>query len=186
MLAWVDAWQRALYGPGGFYRGPGPRAHFTTATHGALGSALAQALATLARERGLRHVVDMGAGRGELVSHLHAADPGLALTGVDVVPRPDDLPGSAQWLVSPGGSELPDELAGLTDALVVAHEWLDVVPCPIAEVNDDGILRHRLVDPETGEESWGPPVAGADLEWAGRHWFTTTVGDRVEIGRTRD
>jgi SAM-dependent MidA family methyltransferase len=186
MLAWVDAWQRALYGPHGFYRGSGPGAHFTTATHGALGSALAQALATLARERGLTHVVDIGAGRGELVTHLHAADPGLRLTGVDVVDRPDDLPGPAEWLVSPGGSALPDELAGLTGALVVAHEWLDVVPCPIAEVDDEGILRHRLVDPGSGAESWGPPVAGADLEWAGRHWFTTTVGDRVEVGRTRD
>src|SRR5690348_7454828 len=100
MLAWVDAWHRALYGPHGFYRGSGPRAHFTTATHGALGSALAQALAQLARERGLEHVVDIGAGRGELVNHLYAADPGLRITGVDVVDRPDDLAGTAEWLVS--------------------------------------------------------------------------------------
>src|SRR6478609_10511614 len=105
MLAWVDAWQRALYGPGGFYRGQAPRAHFTTATHGALGAALAQALARLARERGLSHVVDLGAGRGELVTHLYAADPDLRLTGVDVVERPDDLPDPAAWLVAPGGPE---------------------------------------------------------------------------------
>jgi SAM-dependent MidA family methyltransferase len=186
MLAWADAWQEALYGPQGFYRGAGPRAHFTTATHGALGAALAQAIATLARERGLRHVVDIGAGRGELMGHLYAADPALRLTGVDVVQRPRDLPEPAEWLVSPGGADLPGSLSGLRDALVLAHEWLDVVPCPIAEVDGGGVLRHRLVDPGTGAESWGPPVAGEDLEWAGRHWFTTTEGDRVEVGRTRD
>src|SRR5262249_3971429 len=56
----------------------------------------------------------------------------------------------------------------------------------IAEVDDGGVLRHRLVDATTGAESWGPPVGGEDLEWAGRHWLTTTEGDRVEIGRTRD
>jgi SAM-dependent MidA family methyltransferase len=186
MLAWVDAWQRALYGPEGFYRGPGPSAHFTTATHGALGAALAQALVRLAHERGLGHVVDVGAGRGELVTHLYAVDPTLRITGVDVVERPPGLPAPVQWLVSPGGAALPDGLEGLGDALVVAHEWLDVVPCPIAEVDSEGVLRHRLVDPDTGEESWGTPVAGQDLEWAGHHWLTATAGDRVEIGRTRD
>jgi SAM-dependent MidA family methyltransferase len=88
--------------------------------------------------------------------------------------------------VSPGGAELPASLGVLENALVLAHEWLDVVPCPIAEVDDDGVLRHRLVDPTSGKEDWGPPVAGADLEWAGRHWFSRTQGERVEIGRTRD
>jgi SAM-dependent MidA family methyltransferase len=185
--AWVDAWQDALYGPHGFYRSPaGPRAHFSTATHGPLGRLLAEALLRLADEHGLTHVVDVGAGRGELLEHLYAARPALRLTGLDVVDRPDGLPDPVEWLVSPGGSRLPEQLRSLDRVLVLAHEWLDVVPCPIAEVDDEGRLRHRLVDRDTGTESWGPPVAGAELAWADRHWSTTTAGDRVEVGTTRD
>jgi SAM-dependent MidA family methyltransferase len=185
--AWVDAWQDALYGPRGFYRSPaGPRAHFSTATHGPTGGLLAEALLRLADEHGLRHVVDVGAGRGELLEHLYAARPALRLTGLDVVARPVGLPGPVEWLVSPGGAPLPEELRDLDQVLVLAHEWLDVVPCPVAEVDDEGRLRHRLVDPHTGSESWGPPVSGDELAWAGRHWLTTTPGERVEIGTTRD
>jgi len=185
--AWVDAWQDALYGPRGFYRSPaGPRAHFSTATHGPTGRLLAEALLRLADEHHLTHVVDVGAGRGELLHHLYAARPALRLTGLDVVARPAGLPDPVEWLVSPGGPALPDGLHSLDRALVVAHEWLDVVPCPVAEVDEEGRLRHRLVEPDTGAEAWGPPVSGAELAWAGRHWFSTTPGDRVELGTTRD
>jgi SAM-dependent MidA family methyltransferase len=185
--AWVEAWQDALYGPRGFYRSPaGPRAHFSTATHGPTGRVLAEALLRLADDRGLAHVVDIGAGRGELLEHLYAARPALRLTGLDVVARPEGLPAPVEWLVSPGGAGLPEGLRDLDRVLVLAHEWLDVVPCPVAEVDDEGRLRHRLVEPDTGTEGWGPPVAGDVLAWAGHHWFTTTPGDRVEIGTTRD
>ena len=46
---------------------------------------------------------------------------------------------------------MPDALAGLADVLVLANEWLDVVPCQIAQVDDAGVLRVVLVD--------GPPAA---------------------------
>lgn len=194
METWVGAWQRALYGPSGFYRSPtGPAGHFTTATHGPTGRVLAEALLRLATENGLTHVVDVGAGRGELLTHLYAAQrasvggsPTVALTGVDVVARPDGLPDDVRWLHSPGGAALPDGLDGLTDALVVAHEWLDVVPCTIAEVDDDGTLRERLVDPATGTQAWGEPVRGDELGWAEKHWPTTQPDTRVEIGLSRD
>lgn len=186
-MFWVDAWQEALYGPCGFYRSEdGPRAHFNTATHGPPGRGLAEALLRLADAHGLTHVVDVGAGRGELLRHLRATRPAMRLTGLDVVARPDGLPAEVAWLVSSGGAALPAGLQDLERVLVVAHEWLDVVPCPVAEVDDEGRLRHRLVEPTTGAESWGPPVAGEELAWAGRHWFTTTPGDRVEVGTTRD
>ncbi len=191
---WVSAWQDALYGDHGFYRSPvGPAGHFTTATHGPTGRVLAEALLRLAAEHGLTSVVDVGAGRGELLRHLYAAQrvsvgrsPTVALTGVDVVTRPEGLPEDVRWLRSPGGPRLPDRLTGLTDALVVAHEWLDVVPCTVAEVDDAGTLRERLVDPATGTESWGSPVRGDELGWAEKHWPTTQPGRRVEIGLTRD
>lgn len=186
-MRWDRAWHEALYGAGGFYRrAEGPAGHFSTATHGATGAVLGAALARLAHRHGLTHVVDVGAGRGELLTHVLAADPGLRLTGVDVVDRPAALPDPVGWLRSPGGTGLPAELTVLRDVLVVAHEWLDVVPCPVAQVDPDGRLRHRLVDPTTGVEGWGPPVDRDDLAWAGQHWPTTEPGERVEIGTTRD
>lgn len=186
-LGWRDAWQDALYGPQGFYRDdPGPRGHFTTATHGTPGAVLAGALAQLAREHHLTHVVDVGAGRGELLEHIHVVDPSLRLTGVDVVHRPPVLPPAVEWVASPGGRELPDGLQQLSGALVLAHEWLDVVPCTIGEVDDRGVLRTLEVDPGTGGESLGRPVDGQELAWAKAHWPTEGAGDRVEVGLSRD
>lgn len=186
-MRWREAWQQALYGARGFYRGDaGPSRHFTTATHGVLGQALAAALVRLAREHGLTRVVDVGAGRGELLGHLHAADSELRLTGVDVVGRPAELPDDIEWLPSPGGADLPDSLDRLHGALVLAHEWLDVVPCDVAEVDPSGVLRHRIVDPTTGAEEWEEPVADGELAWSQRHWPATEPGNRVEIGLTRD
>ncbi|HEX2705614.1 MAG TPA: SAM-dependent methyltransferase [Candidatus Lustribacter sp.] len=191
-LPWADAWQDALYGESGFYRGDGPGAHFTTATHGGFGAALADALVHLSRREGLTRIVDLGAGRGELLGHLHRADPTLALTGVDIVARPEGLPGPVEWLTTPGGQALPSGLRGLTGTLVVAHEWLDVVPCPVAEVDGSSTLRVVLVDPATGEETLGEALAGADLLWAHRFWAVPAArgragaGCRIEIGRPRD
>jgi SAM-dependent MidA family methyltransferase len=184
---WQAAWQGALYGPGGFYRATeGPAGHFTTATHGPLGRVLAGAVARMARENGLTHVVDVGAGRGELLAHVQAEDPALRLTGVDVVARPASLTPAVEWHSTPGGPSLPVRLRDLDHALVIAHEWLDVVPCPIAEVDDQDVLRTVLVDPVTGQESLGTPVDGDELGWAATHWETTAPGDRVEIGLPRD
>lgn len=186
-VAWQVAWQEALYGDRGFYRSPaGPSGHFSTATHGGTGKVLGAALAHLARENGLTHVVDVGAGRGELLAHLRSADASLRLTGVDVVHRPTDLDAATAWHVAPGGPDLPDELRHLAGVLVVAHEWLDVVPCPVAEVDDRGVLRQVLVDPVDGMETLGDPLGTDDRGWAAEHWPTGVAGERVEIGLPRD
>jgi SAM-dependent MidA family methyltransferase len=184
---WERAWHEALYGPRGFYRSDaGPAGHFSTATHGATGRVLAQALVAMVHERGLSGVVDVGAGRGELLAHLYAVQPGLRLTGVDVVSRPVGLPGDVAWLDSPGGALLPGALNGLTDVLVVAHEWLDVVPCPVARVDERGVLRRLVVDPRTGDESDGETLDGDSLRWVEEHWPATEPGARVEVGLSRD
>lgn len=187
-MPWREAWRAALYGPHGFYRREeGPAGHFTTSTHGPLGVVFAEGIAALADREGCTSVVDIGAGRGELLSALAAIRPDLALTGVDVVPRPADLPERIGWLVSPGGAALPDALRDLRDTLVVAHEWLDVVPCTVTEVDADGDLREVLVD-EHGVESLGDPLTSADRAWADRWWPVDPgdVGARVEVGRSRD
>lgn len=186
---WHEAWQEALYGPAGFYRRPeGPAGHFLTSTHGDLGRVFALAVGALADHAGVCRVVDVACGRGELLAHLHAARPDLTLTGVDVVDRPHTLADPIGWLRSPGGPGLPDRLADLDGTLVLAHEWLDVVPCPVAEVAEDGTLREVHVDPATGAETLGDGLTDADLAWVERWWPLTDAepGDRVEVGRSRD
>jgi len=185
VLRWETAWEQALYGPSGFYRRPeGPAGHFRTAAHAAAPE-LVPALHKLAAEHRCTAIVDVGAGRGELLTAL-AADPGprgtaLQLWGVDVVPRPPSLTPAVGW--SSGLAGLPDRV--LAGALVIAWELLDVVPCPILEPDDDGVLREVLVDPATGREALGEPATAADRAWCER-WWPLEAADRVEVGASRD
>lgn len=182
---WDEAWQEALYGPGGFYRRAAPAEHFATSAQGlgATGALLAEALLLLAERHGLTRIVEIAAGRGELLTALAAMSPDTELVGVDIVDRPEPLPPEVSWIRSPGGAPLPDELTGLTDTLLVAHEWLDVVPCPVAARGPDGTWHAVLVAPD-GSEQPGPPVAGPDLDWLRGHLPAEV--DRAEIGRPRD
>ena len=79
---------------------------------------------------------------------LHALDPALRLTGVELASRPD-LPAEVSWT---------DELPATFEGLLIAHEWLDNVPCDVVELDDAGVVRLVDVDPDTGEESLGDPV----------------------------
>jgi SAM-dependent MidA family methyltransferase len=186
----MQTWDQALYGEGGFYRQPaGPAGHFSTATQGVpqIGEQLAKALLTLMDREGLETFVDMGCGRGELLEQVHRLRPQILCLGVDIVARPQ-LSEAIGWLQSPGGQRLPEELDGLTGSLVFANEWLDVVPCPIAEVDQEGELREVLVNASTGDERLGEIVSGTDRSWCQRFWPVEGMGagDRVEIGETRD
>ena len=185
---WREAWGDALYGPHGFYRRvEGPAGHFTTSTHGQLGALLATALGTLADRIGATSVVDIGCGRGELLTHLATQRPDLRLVGVDVVARPPSLPDTVGWEQSLPGQLLPDGVTDLTDTLVLAHEWLDVIPCMIAEVDEAGVVREVEVDRQ-GRERLGGPVTDADLSWCATHWPLEGLpaGTRVEVGLARD
>jgi len=196
-LPWQEAWHTALYGPGGFYRrAEGPGGHFRTATHAAA-PLLAQALARLAAAAGCTTVVDLGAGRGELLAALAdtpAGDsPGLRLHGVDVVDRPAGLPPSVGWSVAvpaaDGSRALPDSLpAGLLDgALLLGWELLDVVPCQVLEVHRDGDPRVVEVDGQ-GRERLGARPAPDELEWCATWWPLAGAppGTRAEVGIARD
>ncbi|MER7036018.1 hypothetical protein ABT334_34275, partial [Streptomyces albidoflavus] len=77
---WREATRTALYGDEGFYRRPeGPAGHFRTSVHasGLFASAIARLLVRTARELGSGTVdlVDVGAGRGELLTGVLAALP---------------------------------------------------------------------------------------------------------------
>ncbi|MBB5956681.1 SAM-dependent MidA family methyltransferase [Saccharothrix tamanrassetensis] len=154
------AWRGALYGPEGFFsRGAVPADHFRTAP--LIGPELAEALLVLldrvdfALGRPARlDFVDVGAGGGELSAAVRALAPGplgrrLRVTAVDIGPE-RSLPG-VRWT-----RELPSRVEGL----LIGHEWLDAIPCPLVT---------------------GPH----DDPWLAR-WWPLEPGWRAEVGAPRD
>ena len=174
---WRRAATTALYGPAGFFRTQAPADHFRTSVH--VSAVFATALLRLARSAGLGTVVDVGAGRGELLTALHRLAPDLTLVAVEVADRPAELPDAVNWT-----SAVPARL----DALVVANEWLDDVPADVAEVDAAGDLRLVEVDPCSGTERLGPPISPRDADWLDRWWplHDASPGTRAEVGWPRD
>jgi SAM-dependent MidA family methyltransferase len=179
---WRAAMHDALYGPAGFYRGASvPGRHFRTAAH--VSPRWADALFELCRrvDDGLGSpdgftVVDLGAGGGELAGGLARRAPDRwRLVGVDVAPRPAQLPDRVEWSDAP-----PPSYAGM----LLAVEWLDVVPVDVVELTADG-LRLVTVAPD-GAERLDGPAGEDDARWLERWWTPTEIGDRAEVGRSRD
>jgi SAM-dependent methyltransferase len=144
-----EAWDDALHARQGV---GGPGIDFTTsATEGDPRlPVLADALARLCAELDLTTVLDVGCGDGGLARALGAR--GLDARGVD----------------------LGDALPVTFDGLIVAHELLDDVPCPVVlegrELLADGTL--------------GPPASDADLAWLRQWWPASDCP--AEVGRPRD
>ncbi|MFJ3308689.1 SAM-dependent methyltransferase [Streptomyces sp. NPDC086549] len=185
---WRAATEAALYGPGGFYRRPeGPAGHFRTSVHASplFAEAVARLLCRVDKalgRPGTLDFVDMGAGRGELVTGVLAALPaGVAARArgyaVELADRPEGLDRRITWL-----SEPPEGITGL----FFANEWLDNVPVEVAEVDSAGVPRLVLVR-EDGAERLGEPLSGAEAEWLARWWpLAAEQGLRAEIGLPRD
>ncbi|MGW0711124.1 SAM-dependent methyltransferase [Streptomyces sp. NPDC002643] len=185
---WLAAAEEALYGVHGFYRrSEGPAGHFRTSVHAS--SLFAGAVARLLSrvDEALGHpdelaFVDMGAGRGELVSGVLAtlpADVGdrTRAYAVEIAERPDGLDDRIEWMGEP-----PSAITGL----LFANEWLDNVPVEVVEVDSAGVARLVLVR-EDGAERLGEPVGGVEAEWLGRWWpLGAEEGLRAEIGVSRD
>jgi SAM-dependent MidA family methyltransferase len=171
-----------LYGEGGFYVAPGaPGRNFRTSAHASpqwaaaihvLAAQVDAALGTPDRFT----VVDVGAGGGELLTGLaDLAPPQWSLVGVDLAPRPPDLPDRVAWRHEP-----PKPVCGL----LVANELLDVVPVDVVELDPAG---PRLIEvARDGTEHLGGAPAPEDAAWLERWWPLATPGDRAEIGHSRD
>jgi SAM-dependent MidA family methyltransferase len=164
---WREASFDALYGPGGFFLREAPADHFRTSVASPLFAGAVRRLAGLVDEALGRpdpfDVVDVGAGRGELLSALPDVPGRWRLTGVDLATA--DVPYG--WR-----AEIP-ELEGL----LFANEWLDDVPL-------DVLVGGRLVEVAAdGTERPGPAATAEQRAWA-RQWWPD--GDRVEVGRPRD
>jgi SAM-dependent MidA family methyltransferase len=153
---------RALYGPAGFFvrDAAGPAAHFRTSVHasplfaGALLRLIRQVDAALGHPQTLE-VVDVGAGRGELLTALHA------LVRAEPAPgRPGQDPGRHTPIGTPASGpvlSLPAATRAAAEARAAAHrdpaEWV-----PLAQ-------RVRF----TGVERAGRPAdLPAEIDWRGR------------------
>ena len=171
---WLDAWTDALYGADGFFLREAPAAHFrTSVSASALFGTAVRRLAGLVDDA-LGHpdpfdVVDVGAGRGELLAGLGDVPPRWRLTGVDLAPDP----GAGARGARTGWRARIPRVTGL----LIANEWLDDVPL---EVTFDG--RRVLVD-DDGTESLGGAASPESLDWTAAWW---PQGRRVEVGLSRD
>ncbi|MEU9029672.1 SAM-dependent methyltransferase [Streptomyces sp. NPDC048383] len=188
-VRWRPATEAALYGPDGFYvrpGGPGPAGHFRTSVHASplYARAVARLLCAVDAELGRPErldLVDVGAGRGELLTGVLAALP--AATAARVRPYAVER-AAAPDPAAPGGPDrrirwVAEPPAGTT-GLLFANEWLDNVPLDVAQ---DG--RYVLVATD-GTESPGGPLDAADRAWLDRWWPTGSRTGRAEIGLPRD
>ncbi len=159
----------ALYGPDGFFLRCAPAEHFRTSVSTSPQFAFAvRRLAGLVDDALGRpdpfDLVDVGAGRGELLTALPDVPARWRLTGVDLAPDPG---GPWRW-----SAEVP-----ALQGLLLANEWLDDVPL---DVLFDGRVVEVTLD---GQERLGAPASAQALEWAA-HWWPQ--GRRVEVGLSRD
>ncbi len=168
MQPWRGAWEQALYGPGGLYLRSSPAEHFrTSVTTSPVFAAAVRRLAgrvddVLGRPDPF-DLVDVGAGRGELLTALPDVPARWRLTAVERAPDPGV---GVRWLPA-----VPP-LSGL----LFAHEWLDDVPLDVVEQG-----RLVLVD-AAGREALGPPAPPELLAWCERWW----PEGRAEVGLARD
>ena len=204
-IGWRAAMESALYGRGGFFvqAADGPANHFRTSAHASPLFAAAMLRLIERVDTALGHpdrfeVVDVGAGRGELLgtmrSRLLSTMPAMRertrFTAVELAPRPEWLDPGVEWR-----RDIPDGIVGL----LVATEWLDNVPLDVAEVDADGRLRRVLTDPATGVETLNGGVDAGDAFWLARWWPgacrtagpetpspSLAPGERAEIGWPRD
>lgn len=170
-----EAMRRSLYGPDGFFVRHTPADHFRTSVTASPLFARAIAMVVTEVDRALGHpdrltVVDVGAGRGELLTRLLALlEPAdrIEPIAVELAPRPDRLDERIAWRRQP-----PERFTGV----LLAMEWLDNVPIDTAALGDDGILRY-----DDGAE-----ISAEDRAWVERWWPLTEPGEVAEIGRSRD
>ncbi len=211
MRSWKTAWQDSLYGAAGFYTvGPGatagPGGHFRTSVH--VGPVFAAALARLLGQVDERlgrpdvlDLVDVGAGRGELLSGVLDVLPAslahrVRATAVEVRDAPAGCDPRVSWWRG-GAAALRERFPTGVRGLLVAHELLDNVPCDVVEVDATGVRRAVLVD-DDGSEQLGPALADAAscaayaidaascTGWLDRWWPVSLPGSRAEAGSARD
>ena len=200
MRSWAGAWSQSAQA---FWSDAEPRDHFSTSAGEVVADRL---LIELQRIDGrLDHpdqltILDIGAGDGSLLRLIANRAPAslrgrLRLVGVDVRARSAQTAQTGpEWITTWAPSRLDVEPVR---GIVMAHEWLDEIPCDVIERDGAGRDRLVLVD-DFGGEHLGPPLddaqacaahgfdAGVAREWLAQWWPLAEPGDRAEVGLSRD
>jgi SAM-dependent MidA family methyltransferase len=176
--SWSEAWEEALYGPSGFFLHAVPLEHFRTNAAVPLFASAVRRLAGLVDDALGRpdpfDLVDLGAGRGELLAALPDVPARWRLTPVDLAPgMRRDVP--------------------VVEGLLLANEWLDSVPLDVLEdgrlvlVGPDGTEQLGPPQPSAWAQQWWPaPPALSGRETAGARSGPDSPPYRVEVGASRD
>ncbi len=194
-VPWRDAWHEALYAAGrrflrharwarrplhdrrarpdrgGARRGAARLWSASTSTCPRSSSTSAQAAASSppTSSAALEHSGSRHARRARLASETHLR-PRVRAPSTSSTGRPG-LDERIEWLRSPGGAGLPPELTDLRDALVVAHEWLDVVPVHRGRGRRARAPPARSSSTRSAARSRSVPCStDADRRWAEAHW----------------
>lgn len=204
MTSWAQAWRSASTGPRGFYRTHKAEDEFRTSIH--VDSSVADTLAAFVHAACQQSapaefaVIDVGSGSGQLLADLaKCLPPGCSYVGIDIRPRPTGLPEPIEW-IQRTIDETTENITGRDGNLagvLIAHEFLDDIPCDVVELDENLRPRLVLVDPATGREEIGPGLAdpacvrylespNEALAWLERWWPPTRPLARREIGLARD
>jgi SAM-dependent MidA family methyltransferase len=193
-VTWSQAWSAASRQ---FWRAQSPEGHFATSAGGVLADELARIVLEVDDRLGSPlgfTVLDLGAGDGSLLEAVRDRCPELRSRarwiGVDVRPIHRD---GVMSLVQEVPGPLP--LAGL-EGVVMAHEWLDEMPCDVVErdhAGDDRLVllagTREFLGPSLRDRS-GCAAHGVDADaaraWLDRWWPLDQAGQRAEVGIPRD
>ena len=191
---WQEAWEDC-----DFYHHHQPAAHFDTSV--TMSDHVADELTLVLHSVRQRlegdapiSVVDVGAGGGQLLTamwqQVMTTDVVFAESvhwiGIDIRSRPLGLPTSIEWWRGDAPGVLETHAPNGLRGLILAHEWLDDIACPVVQADEGERIREVWVDPVTGAESLGPELEpeSPQLQWLQKWWWP--VRGRAEVGESRD
>jgi SAM-dependent MidA family methyltransferase len=180
-----DRW-RARWSADALYRNDTPYRHFDTFIRHSTELAAALSRQLSVQEDGRLEIFDLGAGDGALADHISAYMPTAVVHAVDLRPRPAQLSADVYWHTIDIEQQPLPRLVPDAIPILIAHEFLDDVPCDVVEVDDDGRCIWMNAD-DDGRLIPGDVVTDpATLDWMHRWWPPKRPGMRIEIGLSRD
>lgn len=200
-LPWASAWKTANVC---FYDQHSAERQFRTSIESgteiarALGRIITSHDAELEQEDFL--VIDIGSGSGRLLEQLASLVPEhITLMGLDIRERPPGLDPRILWRQGQIDDSTEDfsGFDGHMVGVVIAHEFLDDIPCTVVELDEDLVPHLILVDPVDGAEYTGPPLddpaarcllgqaTDEQSAWLDSWWPPTRPMARREIGVDR-